>query len=47
VQRVRDDTKAGQAKGVTATPTLFVNGRKLEGVLSIDQLRAIIDPLIK
>jgi protein-disulfide isomerase len=46
-QRVRDDTKAGQAKGVTATPTFFVNGRKLEGVLSIDQLRTIIDPLIK
>ncbi|MHB8631544.1 MAG: DsbA family protein [Candidatus Limnocylindria bacterium] len=46
-QRVRDDTAAGQAKGVTATPTLFVNGRKLQGVLSFDQLRAIIDPLIK
>lgn len=46
-QRVRDDTAAGQAKGVAATPTLFVNGRKLEGVLSIDQLRAIIDPLIR
>ena len=46
-QRVRDDTNAGQAKGVTATPTLFVNGRKLEGVQSIDQLRAIIDPLTK
>ena len=47
LQRVKDDTNAGQAKGVTATPTFFVNGRKLEGVLSFDQLRAILDPLVK
>jgi protein-disulfide isomerase len=46
LQRVTDDTKAGQAKGVNATPTLFVNGRKLADV-SIDGLRAAIDPLIK
>ena len=36
-----------QAKGVTATPTFFITGQKYEGVLSSDQLRAIIDPLIK
>lgn len=47
MQRVRDDTAAGQQKGVTATPTLFVNGRMVEGGQSIEQLRAIIDPLIK
>ena len=46
-QRVRDETAAGQAKGVTSTPTLIINGRKLEGVRSIDQLRAVIDPLLK
>ena len=46
-QKVRDDTAAGPAKGVRATPTLFVNGRKLEGVQSIEQLRAVIDPLVK
>jgi protein-disulfide isomerase len=46
LQRVTDDTKAGQAKGVNATPTLFVNGRKLADV-SIDGVRAAIDPLIK
>jgi protein-disulfide isomerase len=46
-QRVTDDTKAGQAKGVSVTPTFFINGRKLTGVLSIEQLRAAIDPLIK
>jgi protein-disulfide isomerase len=47
LQRIRDDTAAGQQKGVTATPTFFVNGRKVDGAQSIDQLRAIIDPLIK
>jgi protein-disulfide isomerase len=47
LQRVREDTQAGQQKGVTATPTFFVNGRKVTGVQSLDQLRVIIDPLIK
>ena len=46
-QRVRAETLAGQQKGVSATPTFFINGRKIEGSLSFDQLRAIIDPLIK
>lgn len=46
-QRVRDEIAIGPTKGVTATPTLFINGRKLEGVQSIEQLRAIIDPLLK
>jgi protein-disulfide isomerase len=45
-QAVRDDTKLGEGRGVTATPTLFVNGRKIEGVPSFDQLKAIIDPLL-
>ena len=46
-QRIRAETLAGQQKGVSATPTFFINGRKVEGSLSFDQLRAIIDPLIK
>lgn len=45
-QTVRDDTKVGQGRGVQATPTLFINGRKLEGAATIEQLRAIIDPLL-
>jgi len=45
-QAVRDDTKVGQGRGVTATPTLFVNGRKIEGAASFDQLKAIIEPLL-
>jgi len=46
-QRVRSDTTAGQQKGVAATPTLFINGRKYESTMSFEQLQAIIDPLLK
>jgi protein-disulfide isomerase len=45
-QAVRDDTKLGEGRGVTATPTFFINGRKVEGALSFDQMKAIIDPLL-
>jgi protein-disulfide isomerase len=44
------DDKAVQASvheandlAVNATPTLFVNGQKLEGAVPIDQLRAVLD----
>ena len=47
LQRVKDDLAAGQAKGVNATPTFFINGAKIEGAMSFDQLRAKIDPLLK
>lgn len=46
-QRVRDETKVGEGLGVRATPTLFVNGRKIEGAASYEQLRAVIDPLLR
>jgi protein-disulfide isomerase len=45
-QAVRDETARGQTLGVRATPTLFVNGRRVQGAISMEQLRAIIDPLI-
>lgn len=45
-QRVRDETKVGEGKGVRATPTLFVQDRKIEGAATFDQLKAIIDPLV-
>jgi protein-disulfide isomerase len=45
-QAVRDDTKVGERRGVTATPTLFINGRKVEGAATLDQLKVIIDPLL-
>lgn len=45
--KVRDSRGAGQAKGVRATPTLFINGAKVEGALTFDQLRAKVDPLLR
>jgi protein-disulfide isomerase len=45
-QSVRNETQSGRDRGVAATPTLFVNGRKIEGALTYDQMRAIIDPVL-
>ena len=45
-QRVRDETKVGEGRGVRATPTLFVHDRRIEGAATFDQLKAIIDPLV-
>lgn len=45
-QTVRDEQKVGQGKGVSKTPTLYVNGRKLEGAYSFDEMKNIIDPLL-
>lgn len=42
-QTVRDATQEGSARGVKATPTLFVDGKKIEGAASFEQLKAIID----
>jgi protein-disulfide isomerase len=36
----------GAAFGVQATPTFFVNGRKMEGALSLADLEQAIDPLL-
>lgn len=43
---IRTEALEGQALGVRATPTLFINGREVRGAVSIDQLRAIVDPLL-
>ncbi|HEY6958453.1 MAG TPA: DsbA family protein [Candidatus Limnocylindria bacterium] len=45
-QSVRDETAAGDAAGVNATPTFFIGGKKYTGVLSFDQMKQIIDPLL-
>lgn len=37
--RVTADMAAGQAAGVRATPTFFINGIRYEGVQTVDQLR--------
>lgn len=42
-QKVTDDTNEGRARGVKATPTFFINGRKVEGNLPFEQFKAIIE----
>jgi protein-disulfide isomerase len=43
VNAVSEDMKLGRLNGVHATPTLFINGVKYEGLKDSDQLRAILD----
>jgi protein-disulfide isomerase len=45
IQAVRDH--AAQKLGVNSTPTFFVNGKKLVGDVSIDQMAKEIDPYLK
>jgi len=41
--RVAEDFKIGWAAGVKGTPTIFVNGRKLQGARSFEELKLIIN----
>jgi protein-disulfide isomerase len=45
IQAVRDH--AAQKLGVNSTPTFFVNGKKLVGAVSIDDMAKEIDPYLK
>lgn len=38
--------RAEKEFGVDATPTFFINGKKYPGAMSIDEMSAIIDPLL-
>lgn len=40
---VRTSMREGDAVGVNATPTLFVNGEKVDGAIPIEDLRAVLD----
>jgi protein-disulfide isomerase len=33
----------GRELGVSATPTMFVNGQEQEGILTAEQLRGLLD----
>jgi predicted DsbA family dithiol-disulfide isomerase len=33
--------------GVSATPTLFVNGEKVDGALPVEEMRAVLDRALK
>jgi protein-disulfide isomerase len=41
--RIHRDQQLVASLGANATPTFFVNGRKLEGALPFEQLRSVID----
>jgi len=45
IQEVRD--RASQKLGVNSTPTFFINGKRRNGDLSIDELAKEIDPYLK
>jgi protein-disulfide isomerase len=40
---VQQDTQEGRSRGVEATPTFFVNGQRIVGLLSPDQITALIE----
>ena len=41
--QVKASLKEGDALGVTATPTIFVNGEEVDGALPISDVRAVLD----
>jgi protein-disulfide isomerase len=45
IQAVRD--RASQKLGVNSTPTFFVNGKRIQGDVSIDDMAKEIDPYLK
>ena len=44
---VRASMHEGDSLGVEATPTMFINGQKLDGALPADQVRAALDQALK
>jgi protein-disulfide isomerase len=45
IQTVRD--RAAQKLGVNSTPTFFINGKRLVGDVSIDEMAKVIDPYLQ
>ena len=45
--KVAKDLEDGKNVGVTATPTIFINGRKEEGLLSFESYKKIIEEELK
>lgn len=44
---VEQERQAGDANGINSTPTIFVNGRKLQGVPSWEVLQQAIDGMTR
>lgn len=43
LEKVYQDTNEGRSKGVSATPTFFINDQKIEGAVPFEQFKAVID----
>jgi protein-disulfide isomerase len=41
--RIKASVHEGEDLGVEATPTMFINGEKVDGALPIDELRVVLD----
>lgn len=44
---IKSSQREGEALGITATPTMFVNGQEIDGALPIEQIRAVFDSALK
>ncbi len=44
---VKASMKEAEGLGVNATPTLFINGRKIDGAVPVDEVRAALDSALK
>jgi protein-disulfide isomerase len=44
---VRASMKEGDALGVNATPTLFINGQKIDGAVPVAEVRAALDQALR
>jgi protein-disulfide isomerase len=42
-ERMERNTKAARQHGVRATPTFFIGSRKIDGALTLDQLRILLE----
>ncbi len=40
-------SRASEQFGITATPSFFINGKKLQGAPTVESFEAMIDPLLK
>jgi len=45
--QVRASMKEADSLGVSATPTLFINGQKIDGAVPIDEVRAALDTALR
>jgi protein-disulfide isomerase len=43
---VRNELTEGRDRGVTSTPTLFVNGEEVRGAVPFDQLQSMVETIL-